>query len=75
MGPLPGAPVSGMGTGLGRSGVTGKSRAGPGTLGTGSGVGIASGTTGGIGMGAGTGVAVKRRELLLRGGDADGCCG
>ena len=80
MGPRPGTPVSGDGTGLGRSGVVGKSRAGPGTLGTGSGVGIASGTTGGIGMGAGMGVAVNREvslgrllRRLGRGGDEDGC--
>ena len=60
MGPRPGTPVSGVGTGLGKSGVLlGRSRAGPGTLGTGSGVGIAPGTTGGMmGIGAGTGVAV-----------------
>ena len=60
MGPLPGAPVSGAGTGDGRSGVTGRSREGPGTFGTGSGVGMASGTTGGITVGAGTGVAVYK---------------
>ena len=56
-----GCGTSGIGTGDGACGVLGKSRAGPGTFGTGPGVGMASGMTGGM-AGCGAGTAVEKSD-------------